>query len=200
MAGNLMRFVLLLLLAISCTTYAAQIIIPVRKDFQANVYSKEGNVYGCGMRIIGLSDLDLSGQITAVDFSINYFRGARNSLGGVLKITARTINTKNLDRTILNTFVGEPIYVNFGWARMLGKSPIKQLSGARSEDNNGYIAILKFEDASSLLLALMKDRIQIGFNTRQGAHDQIFEFNGPIPRSESARLVDCMKVFEQTIK
>lgn len=164
--------------------------IPQNQYLTSVDYAREGEQTGCGLRIIGET-----GDNLWINVLISVFTRESGTLYGMFKVVSRKIVMKDGKPLVQN---GKAIYSSIG---QIHKAWIKAGSGVQpgiheggeSPHNDGYMAMLGFDNAAKLLIALPQENFVVGFSKAAGGADEMFEFNKRMPRSEADKLSACMK-------
>ncbi|MFO1311560.1 MAG: hypothetical protein U1F41_05775 [Burkholderiales bacterium] len=120
-------FLLCLLPAVSVE---AQNVIPTKMVGQPLMYMKEGEVEGCGMRIIGGRPTAKADEWEWFDVSINVYSNG----GGLVKIVSYDINAPKMQATGAKP---KPLKVRSGWLKAPGKSGTTPIDGKSAVADDG---------------------------------------------------------------
>ena len=165
-------------------------VIPLNQYLAAIDYSKEGVQAGCGLRIDGETGSNLW-----INVLVNAFVKESGTAFGMFKVVARKINMKNgvpliQDGKVTYSSIGR---IHKGWIKTDAGAQFLAGKNGGSPHGDGYMAVMEFDNAISLLTAIPQTNFRVGFSKKEDGPEMVFKFNKRITQDEADKLSSCMK-------
>ena len=165
-------------------------VVPLNHYLAAIAYSEEGVQTGCGLRVDGETASNLW-----INVLVNVFVKESGTMFGMFKVFARKINMKNgvpliQDGKVTYSSIGR---IHKGWIKTDSGAQFLAGNNGGSPHNDGYMAVMEFDNAVDLLTAIPQTNFRVGFSKKEDGSEKVFKFNKRITQDEADKLSSCMK-------
>ena len=177
-----------LLAVFSISRTKAQVMIEAEMTGQPLLYSKNGVVEGCGVRVVGVIT-PMPGEKTfkTFDISANFWKSGAalvKMIGAEFPIANVTPN--QAQRKVLNN----------GWLKAEGKTPAAPADDgfkASATDKGAYLFAVNFDSSADFVMAAAQnERVQVAVNW-DGKAEWIYSGTVKITQQEKIQLAQCTK-------